>query len=150
MQFIPYLNFDGNCAEAFAFYAKVLGGTIVYQGTFGEMPSQPGMPPLPESARKRVMHVHLQAGAQSLMGSDAMPAMPGQDPGACAGGYQKPQGLWVSIQVETPAEGRRVFDALAEGGQVAMPFAETFFSPGFGMAVDRFGTPWMINVQAPA
>lgn len=150
MQFIPYLNFDGNCAEAFAFYAKVLGGTIVYQGTFGEMPPQPGMPPLPELARGRVMHVHLQAGAQSLMGSDAMPAMPGQDPGACAGGYQKPQGLWVSIQVETPAEGRRVFDALAEGGQVAMPFAETFFSPGFGMAVDRFGTPWMINVQAPA
>lgn len=141
-QFIPYLNFDGNCAEAFAFYAKALGGSIVYQGTFGEMPPQPGMPPLPESAKGRIMHVHLQVGEQSLMGSDTMPE-------ACGGeAYVRPQGLWVSISVDSEAEGQRAFAALAEGGTVKMPFMKTFWSPGFGMATDRFGTPWMVNVRA--
>lgn len=146
MQFTPYLNFDGNCAEAFAFYAKLFGGTIVYQGTFGEMPEQPGMPPLPEAAKKRIMHVHMQVGEQSLMASDTMPVAPGQDPATCGGGYRQPQGLWVSIQVTDEAEGRRVFDGLAQGGTVAMPFDKTFWSPGFGMVTDRFGTPWMVNV----
>ena len=141
MQFTPYLNFDGNCAEAFAFYARLFGGTIAMQSTFGEMPAAEGMPPIPESARNRIMHVHLQAKGQSLMGSDAMP---GAD--ATCGGYQPAQGLWVSIQADGVAEGRHLFDALAQGGQVVMPFEATFWSPGFGMARDRFGTPWMINV----
>ena len=145
MQFAPYLNFDGNCAEAMAFYAKLFGGRIVFQSTFGEVPPNAGMPPLPESAKSRLMHAQLQVGAQSLMASDTLPAMPGQDPEAC-GGYRKPQGLWVSIGVETEAEGKRIFDGLAEGGQVTMPFARTFWSPGFGMVTDRFGTPWMVNV----
>lgn len=144
MQFTPYLNFDGTCAEAFAFYAKLFGGNIVYQGTFGEMPPQPGMPPLPESAKQRIMHVHLQVKDQSLMGSDSMP---GAD--ATCGGYQQPQGLWISIQAADPAEGQRYFDGLAEGGQTVMPFAKTFWSPGFGMVKDRFGTPWMVNVATP-
>lgn len=150
MQFTPYLNFDGNCAEAFAFYAKLFKGTIVHQGTFGDMPPQPDSPPLPESAKNRVMHVHLQVGTQSLMASDTMPVAPGQDPATCGGGYRKPQGLWVSIQVADTAEGRRVFDALAQGGTVAMPYGKTFWSEGFGMVTDRFGTPWMVNVSAQA
>lgn len=142
MQLTPYLNFDGNCAEAFAFYAKVFGGTIAYQGTYGEMPASEGMPPIPESAKNLIMHVHLQVKEQSLMGSDAMP---GAD-ASCGGGYQPPQGLWVSIHAADVAEGKRLFDALAKGGQTVMPFATTFWSPGFGMAKDRFGTPWMVNV----
>ncbi|MGB3835032.1 VOC family protein [Castellaniella sp.] len=141
MQLTPYLNFDGECAEAFAFYAKLFNGTIVYQGTFGEIPPTADMPPIPESARQRIMHVHLQMGDQSLFGSDAMP---GADT-AC-GGYQAPQGTWVSIHAADTAEGQRLFDALAQGGQVVMPFAKTFWSPGFGMTRDRFGTPWMVNV----
>ena len=145
MQFTPYLNFDGNCAEAFAFYAKLFGGTIVYQGTFGEMPAQEGMPPLPDAAKQRIMHVHLQIKQQSLMGSDAMP---GAD--ASCGGFQPAQGLWVSIQAADAAEGQCLFDALAPGGQVVMPFAATFWSAGFGMVKDRFGTPWMVNVPTPA
>ncbi|MBK6613869.1 VOC family protein [Ottowia sp.] len=145
MQFIPYLNFDGNCAEAMAFYAKLFGGQIVHQMTFGEMPASEGMPPLPDALKSCLMHAHLQIGAQTLMGSDALPAMPGQSD-ACGGGYQKPQGLWVSISVDTVAEGQRVFDGLAEGGQATMPFTQTFWSPGFGMVTDRFGTPWMVNV----
>lgn len=149
MQLTPYLNFDGNCAEAFAFYAQVFGGTIVHQSSFAEAPADAGMPPLPEAARSRIMHVHLQFNGQSLMGSDALPAAPGQDPASC-GGYERPQGLWVSIQAADVAEGRRLFDALSQGGQIAMPFAATFWSPGFGMARDRFGTPWMVNVQPQA
>ena len=149
MQFIPYLNFDGNCAEAFAFYAKLFNGTIAYQGVFGEVPPEADMPPLSDAARERVMHIHLQIGEQALAGCDTLPTAPGQDP-AMGGGYQKPQGLWVSIQVRDEAEGRRVFDGLAQGGNVAMPFAKTFFSSGFGMVTDRFGTPWMVNVVQAA
>ena len=146
MQFTPYLNFDGNCAEAFAFYAKLLKGTITYQGTFAEMPPSPDMPPLPEAAKSRIMHANLTVDGQQLMGSDCLPTPPGQDAAIC-GGYQKPQGMRIAIDVPDEAEGRRVFDGLAQGGVVAMPFQKTFFSPGFGMLTDRFGTPWMVNVQ---
>ncbi len=146
MQFVPYLNFDGTCAEAMAFYAKLFGGEIVYQGTFGEMPPDAGMPPLPDSAKGRIMHAHLQVGAQAIMASDTMPAVPGMGLESCGGGYQKPQGLWVSIGVDTVEEGQRVFDGLADGGQVAMPYQATFWAKGFGMVTDRFGTPWMVNV----
>ena len=139
MQLVPYLTFNGNCREALTFYQQLFNGKILYLGTFGEMPDAP---PMPEAARNAVMHVNLQIGAQALMGSDAMPGA-GE---ACAGGYSKPQGLWVSIGVGSMAEGQRVFDALAAGGQVTMPFAATFWSPGFGMVTDRFGTPWMVNV----
>ncbi|MCT9810235.1 VOC family protein [Acidovorax sp. Be4] len=146
MQFIPYLNFDGNCAEAMAFYAKLFGGQVAHQMTFGEMPAGENMPPLPDSAKSRIMHAHLQIGEQALMASDAMPSTPGAAEN-CGGGYVKPQGLWVSIGVESAAEGQRIFDALAQGGTVAMPYAATFWSPGFGMVTDRFGTPWMLNTQ---
>lgn len=141
MQFTPYLNFDGNCAEAFAFYAGLFGGTIVYQGTYAEVPASANMPPIPESAKNRIMHVQLQIKEQSLMGSDAMPGAE-----TTCGGYQPAQGLWVSIQAADVAEGQHLFDALAQGGQAVMPFGATFWSTGFGMVKDRFGTPWMVNV----
>lgn len=144
MQFTPYLNFDGNCAEAFAFYARLFGGNIVHQSSFGEMPPSENMPPMSDAVKQRIMHAHLQVKEQALMGSDTMP---GAD--VCSGGYQPAQGLWVSIQAESVAEGQRLFDALAEGGTALMPFVATFWSAGFGMARDRFGTPWMVNV-APA
>ena len=141
MNIAPYLNFDGTCAEAMAFYAQVFQGTIVHQSTFGEMPPDPNMPPLPESA-------HLQFGHNNIMASDTFPSIPGMDEQACGGGYQKPQGLWVSIGVDSAAEGQRIFDALAEGGTIAMPYAATFWSEGFGMVTDRFATPWMVNVAS--
>ena len=97
MNVSPYLNFDGNCAEAMAFYAQVFQGTIVHQSTFGEIPPDPHMPPLPESAQNRIMHAHLQFGSNNIMASDTLPAVEGMDAQACGGGYQKPQGLWISI-----------------------------------------------------
>ena len=87
------------------------------------------------------MHVHLQIGTQALMASDTMP---GADAGC--GGDARPQGLCMSIGVDSVAVGQRVFEALARDGRVAMPFAAAFWSPGFGMVTDRFGTPWMVNV----
>ena len=145
----PYLNFDGNCAEAMAFYAQVFQGTIVHQSTFGEIPPAPQMPPLPESAQNRIMHAHLQFGSNNIMASDTMPVVDGVDAQACGGGYQKPQGIWISIGVDSAAEGQRVFNALAAGGTVAMPFTATFWSSGFGMVTDRFAIPWMVNVASP-
>ena len=140
MQFIPYLNFNGNCEEAMAFYANVLNGRQGPVMRFGDMPPSPDMPPMPESARNGVMHTFVQFGDQELMGSDVMPE-------GCAGAaYQAPQGVYISIRVDTVDEGRRIFDAFTEGGKVTMPFDKTFWSPGFGMVTDRFGTPWMINV----
>ena len=144
MQFTPYLNFDGNCAEAIAFYARLFGGRIVHQSTFGDLPPQPGMPPLPDAAKERILHALLDIGGQTLMASDAMPSAASD---TCGGAYRKPQGLWVAVGVDSPTEGRRIFDALAQGGEVTMPFAPTFFSTGFGMVSDRFGTPWMVNVS---
>ena len=127
MNVSPYLNFDGNCAEAMAFYAQVFQGTIVHQSTFGEIPPDPNMPPLPEFAKTRIMHAHLQFGSNNIMASDTMPSIDGMNAQACGGGYQKPQGMWISIGVDSAAEGQRVFDTLATDGIITMPFAATFW-----------------------
>jgi PhnB protein len=129
----PYLNFNGQCAEAFRLYEKVLGGKITFLQTHGDSPMGAQTPP---EMKNHVMHVSLQVGDDILMGSDAPPEM-----------YAKPQGNFVSIGVKSVAEGERIFKALAENGTVSMPFGATFWSPGFGMLVDRFGTPWMVNAE---
>ena len=133
MKFTPYLNFKGDCKEAFEFYAKTFGGTIDAMMPFEGTPAAEHVPPDQQS---QIMHACLSVGDQTLMASD------------CFGGmYQKPSGMSVSIHFDTADEGRRVFDALAQGGEIVMPFEPTFWSSGFGMVTDRFGTPWMINCQ---
>lgn len=131
MQLNPYLSFDGQCEAAFERYAQVLGGEIVALSRFGEMPDCGEMP---AEARDRVMHVRLLVDGQVLMGSDSPP-----------GRHEDTRGMSVTINVDDTAEGERIFNALAEGGTVRMAFAETFWAEGFGMCVDRFGTPWMVN-----
>lgn len=131
MKIQPYLNFDGQCAEAFRFYEEVLGGKIEGMTTHGDAPIADQVPP---EWHKRIMHARLTVGDQVLMASDAPPEH-----------YQKPQGLYVSLQIENPADADRIFHALAEGGTVQMPIDKTFWAQRFGMLVDRFGTPWMIN-----
>jgi PhnB protein len=134
MQVNPYLNFNGQCAEAFGFYEQLLGGKIEAMMTFGESPMAGEMPP---ESHSRILHARLVVDGQALMGSDAPPEM-----------YAKPQGLYVSLNVETPADGQRIFQALADSGTVIMPFEKTFWAAGgFGMLVDRFGTPWMVNCE---
>lgn len=134
MKFLPYLNFDGTCAEAFRFYEKVFNGKIEAMMTFEETPmaAEEGM----DGWQGRIMHACLSVGDSLLMASDSP-----------VGRYEVPRGLWVSIGLKEVAEGERVFRELSEGGQVVMPYEKTFWSPGFGMVNDRFGTPWMINVE---
>ena len=133
MKLSPYLNFNGQCAEAFAVYAKCFGGTITFSQTFGESPMKDQVP---ADWYDKIMHTTLTVGDIALSGADAPPDR-----------YAPPQGIQVSISIADPAEGERLFKALAEHGTIAMPFEKTFWSAGFGMVVDRFGIPWMVNCE---
>jgi PhnB protein len=133
MNIHPYLGFNGDCENAFEFYEKVLGGKIVFRMTWGEMPEADRFP---SEMHKRIMHATLNIGDAVLMGADSPP-----------GQFEKPTGMHVSIHLNDVVEGERIFNALAENGNVTMPFQKTFWSPGFGMCMDRFGTPWMINTE---
>lgn len=135
MQIIPHLNFNGQCREAFETYAKVLGGEIIYMGTYAEMPGADQFPP---EMQKLIMHTTIKLGDFMIMGADSPPDR-----------FEKAQGLWVSINVKDTAEAERIFKALSDGGNVMMDFQQTFWSPGFGMFTDRFGTPWMVNTEGP-
>lgn len=126
----PYLNFNGNCRIAFDFYFQVLGGKLDMQ-TFGESPMAEQADP---DWQDKILHARLAIGDAVLMGSDAPD-----------GRYQPPQGMMVSLQVDTALEADRIFAELAEGGEVPMPIQETFWAERFGMCVDRFGIPWMVN-----
>lgn len=133
MPTIPYLHFRGDCADALAFYAEVFGGTDLRVTRYGEAPDIP--PEWIESPR--IMHGQIRIGDGTLMASDFPPGVDGDQQAA------------VSLMQPMPdvATARAVFDRLAtEGGHIAEPFRETFFSPGFGMVKDRFGTHWIISV----
>ena len=131
MKLNVYLSFDGRCREAFEFYEKALGGKISFIQTIGESPMAASMP---ADAHGRVMHVTLQIGDQVLQGADAPP-----------GQFTKPAGFSVAAHFDEPAEGERAFSMLAQNGTVQMPFQPTFWAKGFGMLIDQFGTPWIVN-----
>jgi len=133
MKINAYLNFDGQCAEAFRFYEEVLGGSIAFIQTHGDSPMRDQTPP---EWHDRVMHVRLEVDGQVLMGSDYPPQY-----------ATKAQGFAVSIHVDEPEDAERVFAGLAEGGAVTMPLQKTFWAGRFGMLTDRFGTPWMVNCE---
>ncbi|MHC8491449.1 VOC family protein [Thalassospira sp. SM2505] len=134
MKLITYLNFDGNCREAFEFYKSVLGGELIMMA-YGDTPMAGDMP----DHNDKIAHACLMGDDWHLMASD------------CPPGYFSPmQGMNASLHFEKPDEAKKIFDALSVGGTVTMPFEETFWSPGYGIFVDRFGTPWMINTEMPA
>jgi PhnB protein len=135
MAFHPYLFFSGNCREAFTRYQEVFGGELVLL-PMSDMPSDE---PVPAEQADLIMHAALTFGENILMASD--------DPTGDGGPVK---GMCVNYAVADVAEAQRVFDALAAGGDVTMPMAETFWSPRFGMCVDRFGIPWMVNAEAAA
>ncbi len=136
MQLNPYFHFNGDCEVAFKFYEQVLGGKIESLISHEGMP---GASQLPAEWRSKIMHARMIIGEQAIMGMDAPPER-----------YQKPQGFHASISLAEPAEAERIFHALAEGGIQTMPIQETFWSVRFGMLVDRFGIPWMINCEQAA
>lgn len=133
-QLAPYLNFDGTCAEAMRFYERTLGGTLTVM-PFRDSPMASQVPP---EALDRVLHARLELpGGQTVLASDHSLAAP----------FPGMHGFGLSLSYDDVDEGRRVFEALAAGGQVQMPFDKTFWAKGFGMLVDRYGTPWMVNVE---
>ena len=131
MQLITYLGFGGDCEEAFRYYEKHLGGKIEMLVRYSDGP-EPGQ--FPKEKQNRIMHVRMSIGEAVLMGGDTP-----QDT------FQKPHGFSVNIQVDDIKDGERIFNALAYGGTTMMPFAQTFWAERFGMCIDRFGTPWMVN-----
>jgi PhnB protein len=130
-QLNTYLFFDGNCADAMRFYERTLGGKLSLM-THAESPMAAETPP---GSANRILHARLDFDGGMLMASDSMVGQP----------YEGMKGFSLSLIYPTEAEGRRMFDALAQGGHVIMPMQKTFWSEGFGMLVDRFGTPWMVN-----
>ena len=131
MQVNPYLYYDGTCEAAFKFYERALGAKVEMMLTHENAP--PDMP-TPPDWKKKIMHARASIGGATIMASDAPP-----------GHFHKPQGFSVSLTVADPAEAERKFKALCEGGSITMPFGKTFFSKGFGMGIDQFGIPWMVN-----
>ena len=135
MQISPHLSFDGQCRAAFVAYQRILGGTLATLMTYGESPLAATVD---SQMHERILHATLLLGdGVELTGADVRP----QD-------YRKPQGFSVLLSLDGADRARNIFAALAEGGEVAMPFQSTFWSPGFGVLVDRFAVPWEINCAA--
>ena len=131
IQLNPYLNFSGQCEEAFGFYEKTFGGQIESMMTYEKMPAEYRVA---DDWRKKILHATLLVRNQVLMGADAPPDR-----------YVKPQGFSVTIGLTDEKEAERIFAALAEQGSVLMALQPTFWASRFGMVTDRFGIPWMIN-----
>ncbi len=131
MQLNPYLSFNGQCEAAFKFYEQCLGGKITAMLPYEGSPAATEVPP---EWRHKIMHAHLTVGDQELMGADSPPQY-----------HEAAQGFSVMIGINDPTEAEHIFQALADNGTVRMPLQETFWAERFGMLVDQFGTPWMIN-----
>jgi PhnB protein len=132
----PYLTFNGQCEEAFKFYEKCLGGKITMMVTHESTPAAAKVPP---AWAKKIIHARLVVGGEVLMGCDAPPER-----------YEKAKGFSVALNPTDPAEADRIFHALAEKGTVQMAIQETFWAVRFGMFVDQFGIPWMVNCEKNA
>ena len=133
MQMTPYLSFKGECEAAFNFYEECLGGRP------GELFRYAGTPlanQVPEDWSNKIMHGSLMLGGQVLMGGDVAPDK-----------YEAPKGFSLSLQIKSPIDAERIFHELARGGRVLVPMEKTFWAERFGMVVDRFGIPWLINCE---
>jgi uncharacterized glyoxalase superfamily protein PhnB/uncharacterized protein YndB with AHSA1/START domain len=144
MDLNTYLFFDGQCEEAFRLYEKVLGGKLAGLMRYADVPSGPPA----FKGCNRVIHASLHVGDRVLMGSDMPAGGPAPTPHRPEAD-KTPRGLRTNVTADTPAEAERIYHALAEGGTIAMPIAETFFAQRFGMLDDKFGTPWMITCLKP-
>lgn len=135
MQVQPYLFFDGRCEEALSFYRQAVGAEIQMMMRYKDSPEPPPPDKVPHGSADKIMHAAVRIGETTVLASD----------GFCLG---KPrfEGFSLSLTVKTEADADRVFNALAQGGEVRMPLAKTFFSPRFGMLADKFGVGWMVYV----
>ncbi len=131
MEMSPYLSFKGDCEAAFELYARCLGGKA---GPIFRYAGTPLADQVPADWQDKVMHGSLTVGGQVLMGADVAPEQ-----------YQEPKGFSLSLHIRSTGDAERIFRELAEGGRVVMPLQQTFWAALFGMVVDRFGVPWLIN-----
>jgi len=130
-----YLFFNGNCAEAVEFYRQALGAVVEFSISFKESPEPPPPGMMPPNWGDKIMHTSFKIGQTTVMASDGC--------GPEAKGFT---GFSLSLSVATEGEADRYFNALAEGGKVNMPLSKTFWSPRFGMLVDKFGIGWMVSM----
>jgi PhnB protein len=133
MQVNPYLSFKGHCEAAFRVYEQCLGGQL---GAIFRYAGSPMEGQVPAGWQDKVMHGSVTVGGQVLMGGDVAPDR-----------YEEPKGFSLSIQITSTAEAERIFHELGQGGRVVMPLEKTFWAARFGMLVDRFGIPWLINCE---
>ena len=136
MQLYPHLTFDGQCEAAFKFYQACLGGKITLMMTYENTPMDLQTHP---DWQKKISHATFALADFMFSGSDPLP-----------GQYQKPQGFALQFNLSDTAETERIFKALAENGSVQAPLQETFWALRFGVLVDQFGIPWLINCEKPA
>ena len=136
MQITPYLSFKGDCEAAFTFYERCLGGK---RGAIFRYSGSPMADQVPADWQDKVMHGSLTVGDLVLMGADVVPD-----------GYEEPKGFSLSIQIKSTVDAERIFYELARDGRVVMPLEKTFWADRFGMVVDRFGIPWLINCEGVA
>ena len=135
MQMNPYLSFKGECEAAFKFYERCLGGQLGPMFRYAGSPLSDQVPP---DWSDKVMHGSLTIGGQVLMGGDVAPAR-----------YEEPKGFSLSLQITNTADAERIFRDLATEGKVVMPLEKTFWAARFGMVIDRFGIPWLVNCEEP-
>lgn len=135
MQIFTYLNYGGNCRQAFEFYEKHLGGRITMLSTHGDAPDPGGVP---ENWKNAVLHARIEIGGTTLFGADVPPDR-----------FQPMRSAYLSLMLDSIADAERIYALLTEDGQVFMPMAETFFAHRFAMLRDRFGTSWMLLHEKP-
>ncbi|RDU96622.1 VOC family protein [Trinickia dinghuensis] len=131
----PYLYFHGRCDEALAFYEQALGAEVTFKMRHKDAPGEYSVE---GDAGERIMHASFKVGQTTLMATDGMPTE--TTPPAYSG-------FSISVSLDNVAKGEKIFNALAEGGQVRFPWQSTFWAKGFGMVADKFGVPWMVNVE---
>lgn len=131
----PYLHFYGRCDEALAFYERALGAEITFKMRHKEAPGEYAAQ---GEAGERIMHASFKVGQTTLMATDGPPD-----------GTEKPtySGFSISVSLDSVDKGEKIFNALAQGGEVRFPWQSTFWAKGFGMVTDKFGVPWMVNVE---
>ena len=139
MDINTYLNFNGDCRQAFEFYRSVFGGEFAHVATFGEGP--PDFP-APENEKDRIMHVSLPIGSGVLMGSDTSSAF--GPPGTAGNNFS------ISVAPDSREETERLFNTLSQGGTVTMPLGDMFWGAYFGSCIDKFGVNWMVNHETPS
>jgi PhnB protein len=135
MKLHTYLNYGGNCEQAFRFYEQHLGGKITMMMTHGQQPNANQVPPEQKNA---ILHARINIGDAELLASDVPPER-----------FQPMRSAYLSLSADSVEEAERIYNLLRDGGEIFMPMEETFFATRFAILRDRFGTSWMITHERP-